>query len=58
MATSLGLAISKAQIIYDITESKNVRAKSLEDDTDDEEMFITPFMAQAAMEAEREMREQ
>lgn len=58
MAVSLGLAISKAKIIYEITESKNVRAKSLEDETEDEEMFITPAMAQAALEAEKEMREQ
>jgi hypothetical protein len=50
--------MDQASIIAEITNKKNVKAKSLEDDTDDEdEMQITPMMAMAAKKAEFELLE-
>lgn len=50
--------MDQAAVIAEITNKKNVKAKSLEDDTDEEEeMQITPMMAMAAKKAEFELLE-
>ena len=46
LAHSLNISMEQSQVIYDISEAKNVRAKALEEDSDDEEMFITPALAE------------
>lgn len=58
LAKVLGLKMDQAKIINEITNRKNVKAKSLEEETDEEEeMLITPAMAMAAQKAEKELLE-